>query len=649
VSGSSVTARARTYRKIGELIEEVFPDGTNVKPTDFSPTPASPEKPDFFEPWRGVPVFAADLFAFCAHVITHTGAMGYFKLGVKTSNIASGNGKSSKITIGLDDEAASEIGKAAIKWQAMGTPPDFVQNQWDIILAAWYRRASVTLFRGEKDKGGELKVREWWNAIFHLLIIADEACDGLGHFVFNEHGKAMLSKSPSAAAFFQKGKSKGKLTNKIPDVGSAMYRLQKDNWREDIDGKQHAKMSWPTLGVASNPAVVSVQPKGRVTSVGCSVRNLSRNLAAVGSLGSVRCNWQQLSRPTHGEKAGQLNLLLIPMPYEIRGGYFSRNGADTFDVKQEWIGAQDADRELFALKVGDLIKKAREDFDIHGVIFPEYALDYKTIEKAIPAIFAASGEKAMFMVAGSSGNCEDEPGNIVMSHIWEGVCCRERGSKTNPLMNQYREFSQRKHQRWRLEEGQIGLYGLGSQLDPSKTWWENHDINKRELHFFQIAEDTVFTSLICEDLARNDPCHDIIRAIAPNLVFALLMDGPQLATRWPARFAGSLADDPGCTVLTFTSYGLIERSNCQFPESEKHAVGLLRDSAGVTTEIVLPKGKDAVIVSLQSKRAKDKTMDGRATRYASKWKFVTQQPVSIGLRDGTWKSPLVAPERIEVR
>lgn len=30
------------------------------------------------------------------------------------------------------------------------------------------------------------------------------------------------------------------------------------------------------------------------------------------------------------------------------------------------------------------------------------------------------------------------------------------------------------------------------------------------------------------------------------------MDGPQLGSRWPGRYAGVLADEPGCSVLTFT-------------------------------------------------------------------------------------------------
>ena len=40
----------------------------------------------------------------------------------------------------------------------------------------------------------------------------------------------------------------------------------------------------------------------------------------------------------------------------------------------------------------------------------------------------------------------------------------------------------------------------------------------------------------------------------------LLLDGPQLTSRWAARYASVLADDPGSAVMTLTSYGMVQRS-----------------------------------------------------------------------------------------
>jgi hypothetical protein len=36
--------------------------------------------------------------------------------------------------------------------------------------------------------------------------------------------------------------------------------------------------------------------------------------------------------------------------------------------------------------------------------------------------------------------------------------------------------------------------------------------------------------------------------------------GPQLTSRWAARYASVLADDPGSAVLTLTSFGMAQRS-----------------------------------------------------------------------------------------
>ncbi|KIT15561.1 hypothetical protein [Jannaschia aquimarina] len=180
-----------------------------------------------------------------------------------------------------------------------------------------------------------------------------------------------------------------------------------------------------------------------------------------------------------------------------------------------------------------------------------------------------------------------------------------------------------------LDRSQISNYGLASSLRPNVDWWESHEIERRELNFFQFRKDAVFSSLICEDLARNDPCHEIIRSVGPNLVFSLLMDGPQLEGRWPARYASTLADDPGCTVLTFSSYGLIRRGNENGTFGVSHSVGLLRDSGGQTRQILLPPDHQGVLLTLGSDRAVDFTIDGRETTNASSWHFISQRAIKV--------------------
>jgi hypothetical protein len=64
---------------------------------------------------------------------------------------------------------------------------------------------------------------------------------------------------------------------------------------------------------------------------------------------------------------------------------------------------------------------------------------------------------------------------------------------------------------------------------------------------------------MCEDLAQSDNVAEVIRSVGPALVITPLLDGPQLASRWAARYASVFADDPGSAVLTLTSFGLAQR------------------------------------------------------------------------------------------
>jgi hypothetical protein len=43
---------------------------------------------------------------------------------------------------------------------------------------------------------------------------------------------------------------------------------------------------------------------------------------------------------------------------------------------------------------------------------------------------------------------------------------------------------------------------------------------------------------------------ELLRDVGPALVVTILLDGPQLGSRWTAPCASVLADDPGSAVLT---------------------------------------------------------------------------------------------------
>jgi len=151
------------------------------------------------------------------------------------------------------------------------------------------------------------------------------------------------------------------------------------------------------------------------------------------------------------------------------------------------------------------------------------------------------------------------------------------------------EGAHSKHHRWCLDRSQVKRYGLSSLFhDGTDKWWEEIDVSERQLPFFAIRDDLCMTVLICEDLARADPAMPVLRAVGPNLVVALLMDGPQLESRWPARYATVLADDPGSSVLTITCAGMVDRSN-YMQANPRRSVGLWRHANGHMQELFLPE------------------------------------------------------------
>jgi hypothetical protein len=113
-------APARTFRYLSDILFEVFPVGT--LPEDRQPDPDSFIGP--LHPWRWwqrVPFYAADLFAFCAHLINLTGAMGYLDPHIKLTEHE--QGKFPKI--GINNELLS-CEQAAQAWRREGEPPEYV-------------------------------------------------------------------------------------------------------------------------------------------------------------------------------------------------------------------------------------------------------------------------------------------------------------------------------------------------------------------------------------------------------------------------------------------------------------------------------------------------------------------------------------------
>jgi hypothetical protein len=193
--------------------------------------------------------------------------------------------------------------------------------------------------------------------------------------------------------------------------------------------------------------------------------------------------------------------------------------------------------------------------------------------------------------------------------LWE--VCREEGVKVllagvrGPGSNEAR---------LRIGDGdetQIRTYDIGNSLNPARRWWESTKLQPRALTFVAFNEWLTMCHLICEDLARFDPVAQVVRGVGPTLLVALLLDGPQIPKRWSARYSSVLADDPGTSVLTFTSIGMAVRSRRSPTDPPNRTVAFWRDAKDGEREIPLEDGALAVLLTLWPNWVEEFTADGR--------------------------------------
>ena len=299
------------------------------------------------------------------------------------------------------------------------------------------------------------------------------------------------------------------------------------------------------------------------------------------------------------------------------------------------------------------MQKARKEVGtIHGIVYPELALANKDFEELVAYIELETNLELLCCGLRERNNFDRKPSNNAPSNKYIGknsgsgtersnesieiqsnasneaamvsfnrLSAEERARRKTPDYDGTRSRNRtlcihQKHHRWRLNEEQIVGYGLSSVLDPSITWWEDLRILNRKLPFVTMRDRWSLTTLICEDLARVDPAQEMVRAIGPNLVLSLVMDGPQLDSRWSARYATVLAEDPGSAVLTVNSLGLINRSRevrelSNKPNPDSNAIALWRDDRGVSIPIELPVGSHAACLTIVEHATTDFTLDGR--------------------------------------
>ena len=430
-----------------------------------------------------------------------------------------------------------------------------------------------TVTRGRDVSLERIRAGEAWDvtaALLTLHAVADEACGEVA--------------------------SRGRLLSRRSFAGRAWALLQ-------------AQGSLSRL----SPTRVRIVPKARFSPHGITIRSLSRYLALCYE--SVEVRWRSIE-PAASAERDTYNLLLVPWPLSIEAKDFRPTPPrllENMDLEHfgffEFAHQPPVDCE----RVGSLLESAvAQSGRVDAVVFPEAAVQAEAIP-ALERFLARHG--ATFLIAGVGRPAT--PSAFGRNYLHFGV-------RTDTGWDQY---EQDKHHRWCLDESQIRQYRLTRSLRPTRLWWEAIDIRRRTLHIVDVGAGVTTAPLVCEDLARLDEVADLVRRIGPSLVVALLLDGPQLGSRWPARYASVVADDPGSAVLTLTSYGMAAR--CRPPGRRRsRVVAHWNSRADGLHEIELPPRAAAVLVSTAVESSTLWTADGRCHRDVPRLRLSEVMPLA---------------------
>ncbi|URD38191.1 hypothetical protein M6G65_06945 [Methylobacterium tardum] len=612
---------------VGSELRRLFPHGTNPASEDAS-------EPD----WSQRPFVPADVFTAAAHLLETSGAYQYI---VAPYSAASGGDP----RYGYDSPTAAPLKVELERWIDIGRRwarrPDVgeeVQPFWDILYACEAEKLVLT-------PSARAPSPRWWSACHAMLVIADEAS---GDFGYDYRATQSTVGEADKWANWLAGYALADVTERRP-IPSADHPGNQDHYSRHV--------SLDSLCTDVDRHVARVFPKGRTTEIGCTLRTFSHNLTLLPPHGRANAYWHQSVDATEVDNPDALTILVIPFPYVIPERSF--HGCETdvgageqrwgrFQLDQRWLRpdgsalpghdeewSTTASRQAFADFVEAMLAKVRADGDgpIQGIVLPELSLDWETYDTLIRRL-CRNWPSIEFVVAGVSQDCNGRVGNQVTASVF-----RPSPSDGRRIAETH---SRRKHHRWQIDRTQIESYGIEGDLDPEVLWWEHHSVEERVLHLDVFREGSAMTAVICEDLARVDPGLALLRSLGPNLVFALLMDGPQLKFRWPGTYATALADDPGSSVLSITCAGMVDRSNATFKArnptaAPQRTVALWKNRSGPASvyppgdfaEINLPDGSHGLVLKLAGTRAHETTMDGRPNTDTTAWHLRGVTPVAI--------------------
>jgi hypothetical protein len=478
---------------------------------------------------------------------------------------------------GRQNTWVSEVRQAGANWREnWGSSFTGLQQAWQLVLAN--RGARLAQLTSNPPL---------IHALLEMMAVADEACVNVGVAGFEP----------------PEGTPEDEFYLEVEDVLK-------------VSNKESA-----TLCTEIHPSRAKVLPKMHTPQSGLTIRSFSLNLALV--LGSeIKPKWHLLPESLTME-GKPLRILFVPWPFEVDPSAFRK-----VDALSEEAGNMPPEFGFFeyapssasnaVAEIADLLDRLKEQkIEYDMVVLPELALSQ--------AEFGALQDRIVFQDNKSflSG---------VRADAASAAHCGNQLKFGLPVLSE--PLEQAKHHRWQLDKDQIEQYGL-TKLSIDKKWWEHISLKDREFMFVSLDKGLVMSVLICEDLARPDPVGDLVRAVGPNLVIALLMDGPQISGRWPGRYAASLANDPGSSVLSITSLGMSALSRPRKGTKDRRRVVALwqHPRAGTSIqpsvkELELPKGHQALVLTIDKAYGTEWSADGRDDRqnaavlHLTKWESV---------------------------
>lgn len=380
-----------------------------------------------------------------------------------------------------------------------------------------------------------------------------------------------------------------------------------------------------------------VLPKLRTPQSGLVLRSLSHYLTF--HLTEVEVVWRTF--PWLNNHKQSLNILAVPYPFRVKDANFNIIEDQYHSVRyfEGIINEANMEQKIESL-VDIIVEHTKNKTEIDILVLPETSLTGKwyyallnQLEKGFLKEPESKVSQLPVVICGVLNEAKDDKKSSCSFH--------NEVRMATFFSNRWYEIKQRKHHRWQLDRHQILQYKLEGKFDTHKSWFEHSSISQRRLTILSPNSWLTLTSLICEDLARQEPVGDLIRGIGPTLLIALLSDGPQFQFRWSARYASILADDPGTAVLSLTSLGMVKRSqsaeaagrNTPITPSNRHTVGLWKDMIKGTRELNLHDNNSALLFTISANFKEEFTIDGRTDHTnASVFQLDTLTPDEIPIR-----------------